>query len=594
MIIKMDTQELIKKCLSDNYIPYLDLFNEVEQITSNFDTDKTIMLSNEINSHVECLPIAYRYEFLENGVAYSRTEQTTLGFLYRDHVNNTQVYDSKNVDQMITCVKIMGVEVYTTRQISNFQQLQNIILTKEKSTGDMLELQFDKERKEMRNLLFVIQYFNGWGIKDGVKIQLYECDNDKVISKIGDALKLIREGKHENEIECGLCDFYAGFTEIRSRLDENEVVLEQYYSQMWQKESNLYHQESNFIRETKIQIERWVNGIASPFNNIPIVRQYLDFLEAKIIEPPTANTIKTMTEYLTEKEKMLRELGIYNQIFQAQLINKESQSLNFPLVINEDWQRADGVYFFSFTIKSMVEIGINHLQKYEDVITQRFECANDKTLIKAELIEIKTKAQKILEFYNQNLTNTSHLGIEANKQLKQSNNTEEFLEKHRALVVVDEGYCIEHIFVGAENVGLNRNYNFYNCPVTNEHVVNNCLRLINFIRLLETQPDIKKLIPNGQNKQSKPKIKFTDCIINYKDEAHKKAIISKLHSLLDNSSDSRRIATVIRAARDKGYIERKGITPCTINEFQLKCSKQAINNITTKKDDVSKIIELLP
>ena len=93
---------------------------------------------------------------------------------------------------------------------------------------------------------------------------------------------------------------------------------------------------------------------------------------------------------------------------------------------------------------------------------------------------------------------------------------------------------------------------------------------------------------------------------SFSDKLHhtnKAALMTKLHELLDKETSGREVAKVLEALQTKSYLFKKSYTvPEVITEFDIKCSKEAINKHLNKKvwdnpttqNELQQIIDILP
>lgn len=114
--------------------------------------------------------------------------------------------------------------------------------------------------------------------------------------------------------------------------------------------------------------------------------------------------------FLTNTDRLLRELNIIEVIFKAQFI-KYNEIKEDPFILDQNGHDGiDGRYIASFDLYSDVELF--NIQLYKDDYTKRYENSKHTTLLEAELLEVYAKAIRVRDYYNDNLTNDSKIRLD--------------------------------------------------------------------------------------------------------------------------------------------------------------------------------------
>lgn len=204
-------------------------------------------------------------------------------------------------------------------------------------------------------------------------------------------------------------------------------------------------------------------------------------INKRTINPPTL--IKT-----TIPDRINRELRIIDNIFKAQFHNSENEA-SFPFLRDKSgYGGIDGRYIAGLHILSDVELF--NIQLYKDEFTKRFEGTANLSLITNQLKEIRDKAIKVRDFYNERLTKSNTIVSEflnQNENLYSSLDFQaqhEFLEFHRAVIRVSN-YELMEIYLGLDshsnNTFTNRFDYSYNYLSDNALLAFVCQNLIDFI-----------------------------------------------------------------------------------------------------------------
>jgi|GEM_PF-7125597 len=159
-----------------------------------------------------------------------------------------------------------------------------------------------------------------------------------------------------------------------------------------------------------------------------------------------------MENIKTIPDKVLKDLDLIQQIYNIQfsVINPDSW---IHIVFDENNNHIDGRFIYNMEICS--EIELLNIQSYKGEFTQRYENAQNTTLLRNQLSKIRNKAIVVRDFYNKNLSTS---GIIATNFYNQSNEIYnnaklhyDFMKSHQALVLVNEDYFISGVYYGCDH-----------------------------------------------------------------------------------------------------------------------------------------------
>ena len=193
---------------------------------------------------------------------------------------------------------------------------------------------------------------------------------------------------------------------------------------------------------------------------------------------------------ITITDRVLRELDIIENVFKSQYSKwDKSNPFPYPEILDCKSDSVDGRYIGYIDIKSNVEL--LNIQDFKNNITTRWEKANDRSLIKNQLIAIHNKATSVVNYYNQNLTNKNTIVKEyldkrnlfiSNKQYEEN---EELIEYHNAVITIWD-YYIDQIYLACNRGSptLGRDYQFW-YQTSNYDLANCAQEIISFIKNAE-------------------------------------------------------------------------------------------------------------
>lgn len=203
--------------------------------------------------------------------------------------------------------------------------------------------------------------------------------------------------------------------------------------------------------------------------------------------------------YITLSDKILKELNIIESIFKAQLFEKSEKIYALPYLFDYDgYSGINGKYFCWIDVFSNIEL--LSLQKYKEELRIRYENTDNHSLMQNELIEIREKALKILNYYKENLSDKSKIVREFRENLKNLDSLQkeiEFTKKHHALIEI-QNYDIFYIRIECDRTHhsptIIRQDFEYNYSSNNIPLFLFCQNLIDFIDKFEFQKAKKETL----------------------------------------------------------------------------------------------------
>ncbi len=192
---------------------------------------------------------------------------------------------------------------------------------------------------------------------------------------------------------------------------------------------------------------------------------------------------KVTEPQLTPFERITRELNLVSWAFKCQFMEASTVVIETPLL------HSKGRYFTGlYQIKSNDEI--IKLQYYIQHYTQRFETTTNTALLTNELLQIKDKANNVLEFYKENLTGNSEIAKQFHSyRPKGFEDSIIYSEKHTGFIIV-HNLNPHHIVFGKEKWNENFKYNY---QTSNNELAIFCQKLIDFIDKFDLKKKSKKI-----------------------------------------------------------------------------------------------------
>lgn len=170
-------------------------------------------------------------------------------------------------------------------------------------------------------------------------------------------------------------------------------------------------------------------------------------------------------------ERIMRELNVIAWAFECQFTEASSSVLALPMIHSKGRYLA-GIYH----IKSNTEMMM--LQDYFRHYTERYENSKNPILVVNELRSIQEKTNKILAFYNENLTQNSKIVIDFKNNIPDDFEAEsKYLEKHRGFLIVEDLNPLHIVFDEPE---WGQSYRF-NYATSNKELALFCQKLGAFI-----------------------------------------------------------------------------------------------------------------
>jgi hypothetical protein len=147
---------------------------------------------------------------------------------------------------------------------------------------------------------------------------------------------------------------------------------------------------------------------------------------------------------ITVTEKILRELQLIYYLYALQLSDTYDDSQWFN-VTNHNGEHISGRFMDGlFAIYS--EIELFNIQRFKQIVTDRFERAANQTLILNQSKEIRDKAASVLRFFDESMSSENNPKIKEFFRWKKSANTED--GNHSAGVFVREDISIHNVVYG--------------------------------------------------------------------------------------------------------------------------------------------------
>lgn len=183
-----------------------------------------------------------------------------------------------------------------------------------------------------------------------------------------------------------------------------------------------------------------------------------------------------MIDKFTVFERIMRELNFVAWCFECQVSDVNFNSLPF---IHQQGRYLPNI------INIQSNIPMLKIQDYFQHYTERFERANDKTVLSNELIDIYKRAKQIISFYNENLhSNSDCVKSYFEKLPTDFKNKIDYNKKHTALIVVNDLQILDIYF----EVGNFKNKNYYDKNsykvgylTDNAELLRFCQKLIDFV-----------------------------------------------------------------------------------------------------------------
>lgn len=187
-----------------------------------------------------------------------------------------------------------------------------------------------------------------------------------------------------------------------------------------------------------------------------------------------------MIDKFTVFERIMRELNFVAWCFECQVSDVNFNSLPF---IHQQGRYLPNI----INIKS--NIPMLKIQDYFQHYTERFERANDKTVISNELVEIYKRAKQIISFYDENLhSNSDCVKSYLEKLPTDFKNKIDYNKKHTALIVVDDLQIFDIYFEVGNSPFDFKNKNYYDenrytisYLTDNAELLRFCQKLIDFV-----------------------------------------------------------------------------------------------------------------
>ena len=179
-------------------------------------------------------------------------------------------------------------------------------------------------------------------------------------------------------------------------------------------------------------------------------------------------------------ETIMKELNFVAWVFECQVSDVSYNSLP---VIHQKGRYLPNVISVQSNIQML------KIQDYFQHYTERFERANDKTVISNELVEIYKRAKQIMSFYDENLHSDSDVATSYFEKLPNDfKNKIDYNKKHTALIVVDDLQIFDIYFEVGDLTFNVKDKNYYDenrykisYLTDNSELLRFCQKLIDFV-----------------------------------------------------------------------------------------------------------------
>ena len=197
-------------------------------------------------------------------------------------------------------------------------------------------------------------------------------------------------------------------------------------------------------------------------------------------------------------ETIMKELNFVAWVFECQVSDVSYNSLP---VIHQKGRYLPNVISVQSNIQML------KIQDYFQHYTERFERANDKTVISNELVEIYKRAKQIMSFYDENLHSDSDVATSYFEKLPNDfKNKIDYNKKHTALIVVDDLQIFDIYFEVGDLTFNVKDKNYYDenrytisYLTDNSELLRFCQKLVDFAdKFIDEVTPIKKTLPPRQ------------------------------------------------------------------------------------------------
>jgi len=130
-------------------------------------------------------------------------------------------------------------------------------------------------------LFLIISYFSSLDIKNGTKVHLWERGNELIKSEALYTFKEMEAAYKRGEVTYPN-EFWSKLSLEETKKDEDEQILNNFYLQKWECAKRTYNYEKNFIQDEQKKIIYYLKTSNLTIDNIPIIRQWLSFLEDRM------------------------------------------------------------------------------------------------------------------------------------------------------------------------------------------------------------------------------------------------------------------------------------------------------------------------
>lgn len=227
--------------------------------------------------------------------------------------------------------------------------------------------------------------------------------------------------------------------------------------------------------------------------------------------------------YVTNSDKVLRELEIIQLLFKAQFQHHTYNDFSSYILDNNGHSGIDGHYIAHFDLFSNVELF--NIQEYKIEFTERFEKTNNLSLLQNQLTEIREKAIDTRDFYNENLTAQKKIVKDFLKAKSELPFVEDpqYVDRHSAVVTIVD-YRIGEFYLGCNRTSDKKFWHdaiyVYSYITNNYELAVICQNIIEFVEKFEIGSNLLDQKSNGQirrlptGKKDPSQIELSEIIIS--------------------------------------------------------------------------------
>ncbi|MBU7571634.1 MAG: hypothetical protein KAF41_13455, partial [Flavobacterium sp.] len=287
-------------------------------------------------------------------------------------------------------------------------------------------------------------------------------------------------------------------TFIKSELKQLEEQEQKAKDLLLNKELDIYNKhKNNYTYEKEVVLLRILDGnyykencsfklggwgtleVQAYYKHI-LLKPYLEMQLKKTksistMEVIMSNKQNEIENNLTTFERINRELNIIAWAFECQSM-EATTTMSYPML------HSKGRFLFNF-YKITSNIEMLKLQDYIKHYTERFETTNNTSLVLNELKKIHEKARSILDYHNENLTESSKLAIDFYENIPTDfEESIKYKKEHTATIVTENLNPYHIVFEEEFHFDKQPKYNYLS---SNNELSLFCQKLIDFTEKFE-------------------------------------------------------------------------------------------------------------